>query len=580
MSKQEQEQEQAQGCVYHHSDGWRMARYDDLVRETAYVTRAASDYLGSAADDRSYTVMWQPLADTVGQTIPESKRVVLSPALIPACAPFTGEAVDRIVAVAAHEAGHVRMMRGSTHPSISGHIGHPGRFIMASNIIQDLIIDGPIYRRSNETLGALTASLRADPSDRQQILDYWYGKPEGDLLLKFDPDSLDLEYVAIAALRMWGVARLHGIRLATLPRTPKHRKAWIETFATFDGVADLLDYDNRQFDALADSIPPMYQTWTGMLCELTHGDHADEDVPDPSLSGGSGSGDEGVEDSDDSVLPALCGSGRGSGSGCECEDSHLPDPPAFWSAVEREIRQQDERVRPSGRADLRPFTRKAIVSRIRTALMRAASEPDRSRREESGRIDKRMLPRAMSGRSDTFTRYNDVRVEGKIVLLLDTSGSMTGSIQRLRSVAASIYVALEGTGITRAIYAYGDVNTHDCVCLADDRHVSPMMAQLYANGGTPTREAFATVRARERIVPGINVIVHVTDVDGPVDRVSSDREIARTIADGWHVCNVFFGNVGYNVTGVQREVIYTLDDLPKLVERVAVEVVRHSNRQY
>lgn len=205
------------------SDIWRFQRHADKARELATVTSGITSYFGSAARDRSYQVTWGPIANTYGGTDIKRKRVILNPALLDKVspeAPFTGEAVDLMQGVAAHEAGHAVI--AETH----GRDGYEG---IIGNVVEDLMIDGPAFAAYNPGLAVETAHLREEMADEfmPPIDEFWRSGP--------------VPATGSQLLSSWACARLFR---APLPRVA-HRK--------FENrYADLLDVVGDELFALDD----------------------------------------------------------------------------------------------------------------------------------------------------------------------------------------------------------------------------------------------------------------------------------------------------------------------------------------
>lgn len=191
------------------SDVWRFNRYEDKARDLAHITAGISSYLGSAANDRSYRVTWGSIAGTYGGTDITHKRVILAPVLLDKVeartgnseAPYSGEAVDIMQGVAAHEAGHITLTKVTEQkPEDDGIVG---------NIVEDMMIDGPAYRAHNPGLGKLTHDLREYMSDDPDD-----GVPGLDKFWRHGPTPCSAENL----LRVWAVGRLYGHRLARVTR--------------------------------------------------------------------------------------------------------------------------------------------------------------------------------------------------------------------------------------------------------------------------------------------------------------------------------------------------------------------------
>lgn len=204
------------------SDLWRGERHENKARETAYVTRALSDYFGAACKDRGYSVTWKPIRFAPGATDTQGKRVILSSGLLAGLsAPFTGEKVDELTGIAAHEAGHALIAEAFGHPS---EWQYDPLSALCRNLIEDMAIDAKPMQRYNGELGALTSGVRRAMRDEQaaMIAGYWRNAP--------GPAS------AIELARIWGCARLFDSRDAIAARAG--RELDTATIAALDPIAD------------------------------------------------------------------------------------------------------------------------------------------------------------------------------------------------------------------------------------------------------------------------------------------------------------------------------------------------------
>lgn len=187
------------------SDLWRGQRHEHLPREIAYVTRAISDYFGSACRDRSFRVTWQPFDMAPGATDTQSKRVIFATGLLDGMsAPFTGTDVDTLAGIAAHESGHVLIAQA--HGAGTQWHNDP-LAALVRNLIEDMAIDADPMLRHNRELGTLTANVRDTLRDKRN----GDGLTQRDMIRGYWKHGANPS-PAIELARMWGCAALFRCR--------------------------------------------------------------------------------------------------------------------------------------------------------------------------------------------------------------------------------------------------------------------------------------------------------------------------------------------------------------------------------
>jgi Mg-chelatase subunit ChlD len=590
------------------SNIWRSSRFKDKAREVAAVTRGISDYFGSAARDRDYRVTWAPIANTYGGTDVRHKRVILNPALLDKVspeAPFTDEAVDLMQGVAAHEAGHAVI--AATHSSERSYDG------MIGNVVEDLMIDRGAFRHYNPGLAVETLALRDYmATDELVAIDkFWRENPE-----VCQPQQL---------LNLWACSRLFGDRLADLPNRKHERKYVVLLDVVADGLIALDDFtgysaQSARVQAINDInvILAEYQSITpkpaptpepGETGEGNEGEgtitaaHTPDDYekgneadkPEDSDSGTDA--DDRINDESDEPAKSPKGGKASKAPTREDWDASVPDvcpglpgesvapdsetnDPEFWKDVARELELLDiARPRVTGKVHMARYTDKRTVAGVRSAYAALASEPTPQRHHDNGRIDRHRLAFA-TARDDVFTRQRDKALSGKVVILLDLSGSTRGYEPLIKSSAASVYEALAKTDLDVWVYGYGNPNVSQ---LATPKKVFPAFDTVQAGGGTPTTEAFAAALNEVKPRSGeSNVIIHVTDgVAGDVPSAIAQMDKARRA--GWKVLNIGIGSSGSNLPYAKvsdsQQSIEDYTKLPTLLAAAVKDIVRGHKRK-
>lgn len=589
------------------SNIWRSSRFKDKAREVAAVTRGISDYFGSAARDRDYRVTWAPIANTYGGTDVRHKRVILNPALLDKVspeAPFSDEAVDLMQGVAAHEAGHAVI--AATHSSERHYDG------MIGNVVEDLMIDRGAFRHYNPGLAVETLALRDYMATEELVAidKFWRDNPE-----VCQPQQL---------LNLWACSRLFGEYLADLPNRKHERQYVILLDVVADGLIAFDDFtghsaQNARVAAIRDinAILAEYKSITPESApepdedEGEDGDEGegtitaahtpddyekgDEDAND--TSDGDGEGDESAPTPADEPAKSPKGGKASKGPTREDWDASVPDvcpgitdatvapdsdtlDPDFWREVARELELLDiARPRVTGKVHMARYTDKRTVAGVRSAYAALASEPTPQRHHDNGRIDRHRLAFA-TARDDVFTRQRDKALSGKVVIILDLSGSTRGYEPLIKSSAASVYEALAKTALDVWVYGYGNPNVFQ---MATPKKVFPAFENINAGGGTPTTEAFAAALAEVKPRSGeSNVIIHVTDgVAGDVPSAIAQMDKARRA--GWKVLNIGIGSSGANLPYAKasdsQQSIESYTKLPTLLAAAVKDIVRGHKRK-
>lgn len=297
------------------SDIWRYARHADRAREVATVTAGITSYFGSAARDRSYKVTWGPIAGTYGGTYVNEKRVVLNPVLLDELspeAPFSGEAVDMMQGVAAHEAGHARLNEARRqygyNPTRNTSLGG-----LIVNVVEDIMIDGPAYAAYNPGLAVETAHLREEMAEKYfpPLDEFWRKGPT-----PASPEQL---------LSSWGCARLFRERLPNIAKR-KFEQRYVDLLdVVFDGLWKLGSFDGaeglRARDQAVHEVNAILAAYMNDPAKPApqpgEGDEQDdgEDEGDGEQGGQSGAGGDGEEAEGDQRI-----NGGGGGEGDESDD--------------------------------------------------------------------------------------------------------------------------------------------------------------------------------------------------------------------------------------------------------------------
>jgi len=592
-----------------HSDIWRSTRHADKARDLALVTRGISDYFGTACADRAYKVTWGPIANTYGGTDVKGKQVILNPALLDKCGtgtPFSGEAVDLMQGVAAHEAGHVII--NTCHREREGGL--------VRNLVEDMMIDGPAYGKFNPELSRLTDELRSNTAEEEL--------PAIDAFWREGPTPATRTQLLLA----WGCGRLFGSKLPQIIE----RKYERETVELLDAVADSLFACNTFTGHVAgDTMRKAIEDIKDILERYEVSDEqapAQDNKDDPSEgsegenglgseprpagtpssgpSGGTSDSDKDDGDADDgdestpkpnSSNSGSSGSGSGSGASAGKDakwEDILPRNPCpsqrgasklamnstdagFWLEVADElVRLEIAKPTLQGKVYLDKYTDKKTVAGVKAAYAALASEPSRQRHHDSGRVDRRRLAYAGGGADDVFTRQKEVILTGRIVLILDLSGSMDGQEKLVKASAASVYTALSSTDFDVFIYSYGRPFVTQ---LANPKQALPAFDLVQANGGTPTAQVFEAVLEEVPVQrSGENVIIHITDgqADSPV-RACEQMKKAR--ASGWRVVNIGVGNdardvAEYKPVSDSVQHIESYKQLPGVLNVAVKDIVR------
>lgn len=247
----------------------------------------------------------------------------------------------------------------------------------------------------------------------------------------------------------------------------------------------------------------------------------------------------------------------------------------FWREVSSALEALDviaSKAEPRGKDLLRELTDKQTVAAVRRAYEELASEPTRSRRQDSGRVDRHSLHRA-THEDDVFTRNKDRQMSGQIVVLLDLSGSVGGYDELAKATAASLYEAMRTTEVDVWVYSYGKPT---CVQLATPREVKNAFVQARSGGGTPTGAAFHTVL--QQVTPKrneVNVLFHVTD-GGADDMATALKAMEEAGKRGWKVVNVAVRIPKLPYGDVSHSMQYLTDyrALPKLVVRMVKDLMK------
>ena len=585
-----------------------------MAREIANVTHGIGTYVGTAANDRSVRVTWAPIAGTYGMTETRTKKVTLNPSLLTKhcpTAPFTGAAVDIMQGVAAHEAGHVVL--AAAHGT-----GHAG---MIGNVVEDLMIDGPAFSAYNPGLAELTANLRVNMAvEEMPMLDKtWREAPS--------PATRD------GLLNVWACCRLYGHRLPVLDNRKAERRAVglldvvadsLQTLADFTGYrAEQARHDAiRDINAVLDEYAAQNPQPPKPEPEPEDADDEDDEDGDDGAKGetgdeeeegdepgsGNGEGDSEGDDESNSTDKADAGdepgdaaeAGTGNGAGkatdapnapgwdeapnpCpnKCGDDAVSEADAqLWNEVAEEMKNLDI-ARPNDAASkvrLAAFTNKATVQGVKAAFAALASEPVRARHNDSGRIDRRALPHTMY-RDDSFSRNRDRALTGQLVLILDLSGSMSSNVNTVKASAASVYEAMQNSGVKVWVYSYGNPEVAQ---LATPTKVAQAFVNIGSGGGTPTAEAFAAVLKDVRTRSGeTNVIIHITDgVAGNVP--NAIEQMAAAQKQGWKVLNIGVGSSGrtlpYEKVSDALSFIKDFTKLPKLLATAVKDIMRAHKR--
>lgn len=639
------------------SDAWRGNRYSEEPREIAFVMRGLSDYFGSALDDRSYAVTFEPLADTLGATDVIGHRVILNPAILNGKrAPFDGRDVDEMMSVAAHEAGHALMAAPGDQvydPWNARVTAKAGALAaLAVNLIEDMMIDGKPYAHHNRGLAELTAALRVEQASEQTAIGLAIWKATDRVL---SPEDL---------LKLWGVMRLHGAKLPAIGG----RAEAIRIVNRLDPIADRVERfpgfnDQTGISARSKAVDDVLEILTQYTPDKPtpkpqgeQGEPGDEEEEgeqgepgegeggkpgkgsgkgeqgEGKAEGGSGSGKPGEGEPDNGgadgqgegsgeqgepgkgdaqgeqgeggKASGTPGQGVGSGAGdakakakpINGSTADIPDAcpnhgavdaahdakskagRALWREVKREA-EAIEATRPvQGKSVMAPYVDKRMTKAIAASFDRLASEPDRGRRVDRGKIDKRRLPYA-GHRDDVFTALNSVTISGQVVMLIDLSGSMNGYDRLVKSIAASVYVALQRTEVKVSIYSYGQGGVPgQAAKLADARKVYGAFDMAVASGGTPTAHGFRAVLKSEKPGRGENMIIHVTDGGAEGGPSVAGAAMDQAIDAGWHVVNVFVGfdqRASYrNMTRAIGTHITKFDELPGVIEEAIEGIVK------
>lgn len=324
----------------------------------------------------------------------------------------------------------------------------------------------------------------------------------------------------------------------------------------------------------------------------------DEDADED--SDGEGEGDEGDESSDkpadkpakspkggkaskaptrddwDASIPDVC---PGLHEETVAADSETSDP-GFWQDVAKELELLDiARPRVTGKVHMARYTDKRTVAGVRSAYAALASEPTPQHHHDSGRVDRHRLAFA-THREDVFSRQRDKALTGKVVIILDLSGSTRGYEPLIKSSAASVYEALSKTDLDVWVYGYGSPNVFQ---MATPKKVHPAFDNINAGGGTPTTEAFAAVLAEVKARSGeSNVIIHVTD--GVADNVpTAIDQMSKARRSGWKVLNIGIGasgaNLPYGKVSDSQQSIEDYTKLPALLSAAVKDIVRGHKRK-
>lgn len=205
------------------SDGWRGVRHQNEVQETAYITKAVSDYCRVAAGE-NVQVTWQgmPLEKGIAATNLQTKQVTLNGGLLDGQkAPFTGAFVDQLTGLAAHEAGHLLLLQQCRNPEHRDFMP-TALGAVVWNIIEDMAIDGRPMAEYNAVFGELTRGVRENgelaQSQREALIQRWES-PEP----LASPEDL---------ANLWGCSHLFRCRDAFTPLP--HRQAELAVMQQLD----------------------------------------------------------------------------------------------------------------------------------------------------------------------------------------------------------------------------------------------------------------------------------------------------------------------------------------------------------
>ena len=358
---------------------------------------------------------------------------------------------------------------------------------------------------------------------------------------------------------------------------------------------------------------------------------SDEDAEDAEDGSGNSSGDsdsedsedgseDGSEDSDSDSDSDEAGTRGDKSDGSDQEDSDededitdglavCPGDEAdkasdesseFWDGVRREAAriEQAEALRHGDRnADrmLRPWIDPRIVQEITRAYSELASEPSRSRREDTGRIDRKRI--AFAGdRQDIFTLQSDRQLDGTLALLLDMSYSTHYYEKLIKRIGASVYTALRKTPIRCHVFAYGCLlkkwypssyfkASGEPEIMPSDRVVQLATPErvidfgpVHSDGGTPTAEAVRGILAGVP-VRGQSVLLHVTD--GQPEQSEDEAALKEAKRAGWRIVTVTVGSeirFDYGPLSDSLSHIRDYSELPEIIRGAVRDMLTKRSR--
>jgi hypothetical protein len=581
---------------------WRRYRFAQREREIAYIELALEGLAEAASGGRPCHIRWanpDSRMDTVAWSRPDDRTIYLAPALLGESCPISDPAADRLAGLVLHEAGHLELDRLGSHTAFNrGFVPYGLDMTSAAlwlNVVEDLLIDSVMngvgnawriaYRDAVRTVSGgveyarsrlrlVRDAARLDPSMLPRIYAFarmWNLTDELDerfapLVGAIDPvlDWYEHEIEALASPAPWALTSDEAEREAATGRmldllTEVGRRLAAALYALQGGSGGSVSGGSGDGDADGDADAKATSDDAG---GSNDGNDRDADADDARTADGS-------DAAGNAVAPADATNTDGSGDDVGGPVSDLVNNAEMWATCPHD--EPRSRVSQTGTAEWRhvAYQRQKIeVERARLLVegvvgaLRSpstiASQLDRAtigaiadavrrvragrvmvRRLDSGRLDRRALPRAVAlGRTDVYRAEREPSVALTAAILLDLSGSVANDRPAALSAALHAWYGLREAGVEVWLLAYN--SRVGLSLLASPRGVASNF--LPAEGTTPSATAIdATVNVIPTRVRQPRLLVHVTD--GQPDIIASARAACDgAVKAGWTVVTAAIGD--------------------------------------